>query len=94
MELVHGAPVYRLRGILLLWCTSIANCNFEEHEHSGRFRHWNHELSCYRLKAGSSDSLVDDIAGTEEIVVKPLVRTSQGHQRIPAQPLWVTAEWH
>jgi two-component system chemotaxis sensor kinase CheA len=78
IELVHGAPVYRLRGRLLplLYLGRELGIETEAANDSGRAGAIN--IVVLRADSRQFGLIVDEITDTEEIVVKPLARQLKG----------------
>jgi two-component system, chemotaxis family, sensor kinase CheA len=78
IELVHGAPVYRLRGRLLPLLYLGRELGIETKTANGSGRAGAINIVVLRAESRQFGLIVDEITDTEEIVVKPLARQLKG----------------
>ena len=89
IEMIHGAPVYRLRGHLLPLVYLDSNCKSNRVPKAT-------EINIVVLQADDRQFglVVDAIHDTEEIVVKPLQKQSRASASSPERPSWAMAKLH
>ena len=78
VELVHGAPVYRLRGKLLPLVSLREQLEFDTDEAQGEATNPSLNIVVLQGERRQFGLVVDEINDTEEIVVKPLGKQLQG----------------
>ena len=91
-SMIHGRPVYRLRGNLLPLVYLDRELQVELRTARSDERHQHRRAAGRRpASSGWSSTTIHD---TEEIVVKPLCEAAQrASLRTPARPSWATARW-
>jgi two-component system chemotaxis sensor kinase CheA len=78
IEMVHGAPVYRLRGRLLPLVYLNKELEFAKSPKAGEKRNSAVNMVVLQAEKRQFGLIVDEIRDTEEIVVKPLGRRLKG----------------
>ena len=93
IELVHGAPVYRLRGRLLPLVYLNRELGLTANSENGSSTDDAVNIVVLQAEDRQFGLVVDGINDTEEIVVKPLSKHLKGLKAYAAQPSWAMARW-